>query len=188
MFETLFSYPWLPFFVFFARISDVTLGTLRIVFISKGKKFLAPIFGFVEVLIWIAVIGQLLEHSAGDWVCYVAYAAGYATGSFIGMSVEERLALGLHLIRVFTKKSGAELAQLLNTANFGATTITGQGVEGDVRIVETIVSRKHSKKAQAIISDYDATAFCVVSEVRSVRRGIFASARGSIFGRWRVGK
>ena len=76
MFETLLDYPWLPFFVFFARICDVTLGTLRIVFISKGKKFLAPIFGFIEVLIWIAIIGQILEHAAGDIICYIAYAAG----------------------------------------------------------------------------------------------------------------
>jgi len=188
MFDTLLAYPWLPFFVFFARICDVTLGTLRIVFISKGKKFLAPIFGFVEVLIWITIIGQILEHSAGDMVCYVAYAAGYAVGSFIGMSVEERLALGLHLIRVFTRKDGTELVQLLNAANFGATTAAGQGVEGDVHIVETIVNRKHSDKVQALITGYDATAFYVVSDVRSVQRGIFASARGNILTRWRIGK
>jgi len=188
MFDLLFSYPWLPFFVFFARISDVTLGTLRIIFISKGKKILAPLFGFVEVLIWITVIGQVLEHSAGDIVCYVAYAAGYATGSYVGMLVEERLALGLHLIRVFTKKEGAVLTQLLNAANFGATTVVGQGVEGEVHIVETIVNRKHSSKAQALITNFDATAFFVVSDVRSVQRGIFASIRGNILTRWRIGK
>jgi len=188
MFDILFSYPWLPFFVFFARIGDVTLGTLRIIFISKGKKFLAPLFGFVEVLIWITVIGQVLEHSAGDMVCYIAYAGGYATGSFVGMLVEERLALGLHLIRVFTKKDGVALVHLLNAANFGATTATGQGVEGDVHVVETIVNRKHSDKAQTLITDYDATAFYVVSDIRSVRRGIFASTQGNILTRWRIGK
>ena len=188
MFETLFSYPWLPFFVFFARIGDVTLGTLRIIFISKGKKLLAPLFGFVEVLIWITVIGQVLEHSAGDIVCYIAYAGGYATGSYVGMLVEERLALGLHLIRVFTKKDGTALTQLLNAANFGATIVSGQGVEGEVHIVETIVNRKHSNKAQALITDFDATAFYVVSDVRSAQRGIFASMRGNIFSRWRIGK
>ncbi len=131
MFETLFSYPLLPFFVFMARICDVTLGTLRIIFISKGKKVLAPIFGFIEVFIWITVIGQILKHSDGDIVCYIAYAAGYATGSFVGMLVEERLALGLHLIRVFTKKNGEELTRSLNMHKFGATTTTGKGVEKD---------------------------------------------------------
>ncbi len=188
MFDTLFAYPFLPFFVFFARICDVTLGTLRIIFISKGKKFLAPLFGFVEVLIWITVIGQVLEHSAGDIICYIAYAGGYATGSFVGMLVEERIALGLHLIRVFTKKDGVGLVQLLNAANFGATTAAGKGVEGNVHIVETIVNRKDSYKVQTLITEYDSTAFYVVSDVRSVQRGIFASGRGNIFNRWRVGK
>ncbi len=188
MFETLFSYPFLPFFVFFARICDVTLGTLRIIFISKGKKLLAPVFGFVEVLIWITVIGQVLEHSAGDFICYVAYAGGYATGSFVGMLVEERLALGLHLIRVFTKKSGVELVHLLNTNNFGATTASGKGEEGDVCIVETIVNRKNSEQAQELITDYDEAAFYVVSDVRSVQRGIFSGGRSNPFTRWRIGK
>jgi uncharacterized protein YebE (UPF0316 family) len=104
------------------------------------------------------------------------------------MLVEERIALGLHLIRVFTKKNGAELVQLLNAANFGATTAIGQGVEGDVHIVETIINRKHSRKAEDLIAIYDATAFYVVSDVRSVQRGIFASMRGGILGRWRIGK
>lgn len=188
MFDTLFSYPFLPFFVFFARICDVTLGTLRIIFISKGKKLLAPIFGFVEVFIWITVIGQILEHSAGDVICYIAYAGGYATGSFVGMLVEERLALGLHLIRVFTKKEGAELVHLLNAHKFGATTASGKGVESDVHIVETIVNRKNSAQAQELITGFDPSAFYVVSDVRSVQRGIFASGRGNVFTRWRIGK
>jgi len=188
MFEVLFSYPFLPFFVFFARICDVTLGTLRIVFISKGKKRLAPIFGFLEVLIWITVIGQILQYSAGDIICYIAYAGGYAAGSYIGLTVEERLALGLHLIRVFTKKDGTELVHLLNANNFGATTAVGRGEEGNVHIVETIVNRHNSTRAQALITDYDASAFYVVSDVRSVQRGIFTSARGNIFNRWRQGK
>ncbi len=188
MFELLFTYPYLPFFVFFARICDVTLGTLRIIFISKGKKFLAPVFGFVEVLIWITVIGQVLEHSAGDIICYIAYAGGYATGSFVGMLVEERLALGLHLIRVFTKKSGVELVHLLNTNNFGATTASGRGEEGNVHIIETIVTRKNSDQVQGLITGYDPTAFYVVSDVRSVQRGIFAGGRTNIFSRGRIGK
>ncbi len=189
MFEMLFSYPLLPLFVFLARICDVTLGTLRIIFISKGKKLLAPIFGFIEVFIWITVIGQILKHSDGDIICYIAYAGGYAMGSFVGMLVEERLALGLHLIRVFTKKNGEELTRSLNMHKFGATTTTGKGVEeGDVSIVETIVNRKNSQEVQDVITNFDPSAFYIVSDVRSVQRGIFVSARGNIFNRWRVGK
>ncbi|MDL2231907.1 DUF2179 domain-containing protein [Porphyromonadaceae bacterium OttesenSCG-928-L07] len=188
MFETLFSYPLLPFFVFFARICDVTLGTLRIIFISKGKKVLAPLFGFIEVFIWITVIGQVLEHSAGDIICYLAYAGGYAAGSYVGMRVEERLALGTQLIRVFTKRKGAELIALLNKNNFGATKAIGEGIEGEVHIVETFVNRKNSRSVQELISSYDPSAFYVISDVRSVKRGIFQDNGGSIFSRGRVGK
>lgn len=187
MFETLFSYPFLPFFVFFARICDVTLGTLRIIFISKGKKFLAPLFGFIEVFIWITVIGQVLEYSAGDLICYLAYAAGYAAGSYVGMRVEERLALGTQLIRIFTKKDGGELVRLLNKNNYGATTVRGEGVEGEVAIIETFVSRKRSRYVQTLISDYDSSAFYVISDVRSVKRGIFLD-NGRVFSRSRIGK
>jgi uncharacterized protein YebE (UPF0316 family) len=188
MFDTLFAYPFLPFFVFFARICDVTLGTLRIIFISKGKRLLAPLFGFVEVFIWISVIGQVLELAAGDLICYLAYAAGYASGSFVGILVEERLALGTQLIRVYTRKGGPELVRLLNQNKFGATAAMGQGIEGEVSIVETFVSRKNSRHVQKIISLYDSAAFYVISDVRSVRHGIFLGNNTSIFSRGRIGK
>jgi uncharacterized protein YebE (UPF0316 family) len=188
MFDTLFNYSFLPLFIFLARICDVTLGTLRIIFISKGKHFLAPLFGFIEVFIWIAVIGQILEYAAGDVICYLCYAAGYATGSFVGIIVEERLALGTQLIRVYTKKDGAGLMRLLNKNKYGATTTIGEGVEGGVHIVETFVGRKNSGYAQELINTYDPSAFYVISDVRNVRHGIFLNPESSIFSRGRIGK
>jgi uncharacterized protein YebE (UPF0316 family) len=161
---------------------------LRIIFISKGKHFLAPLFGFVEVFIWIMVIGQILEYAAGDIVCYLFYAAGYATGSFVGIIVEERLALGTQLVRVYTKKSGEELMRLLNKNKYGATTSMGEGVAGGVSIVETFVSRKNSQCVQELVNAYDPLAFYVISDVRSVRHGIFLNHAPSIFSRGRIGK
>jgi len=186
MVDVLFSYPYLPFLVFFARIFDVTLGTMRIIFISKGKKKLAPLVGFCEVFIWIVVISKILSVS-NDFICYLAYAAGYATGSFIGMLVEERIAIGTLLIRVYTKKQGKELVRILNNAKFGATISSGEGIEGEVSIVETIINRKQTDKVEKLIGEFDATAFYVVSDVRSVQHGIFPSEVG-FFQRWRIGK
>ena len=189
MFDALFNYPLLPFFVFFARICDVTLGTLRIIFISKGKKHLAPIFGFIEVFIWIVVISRILESSQNDIICYIAYAGGYAAGSFVGLSVEERIALGAQLIRIFTKRDGKELVSIFNKYNYGATTAVGEGVEGNVHIVESVINRKNSKQVQQLIANYDEKAFYVISDVRSVKRGIFPSLSSSNIGlRWRIGK
>ncbi len=184
--ETLFAYPYLPFLIFFARICDVTLGTMRIIFISKGKKYLAPVVGFLEVLIWIVVISQILTQT-NDWICYIAYAAGYATGSFVGMQVEERLAMGTLLIRVFTKKQGKLLVSKLNEAGFGATISIGEGIEGEVAIIETVINRKKTVMAEKIITAFDPQAFHVVSDIRTVQRGIFPAESGFIR-RWRVGK
>jgi len=184
--DTLFSYPYLPFLVFFARICDVTLGTLRVIFVSKGQKYLAPVVGFCEVLIWVIVISEIFSKT-NDFVCYVAYAGGYATGSFIGISVEERIALGTLLIRVYTKKLGKELVQQLNRAGFGATITYGEGVEGEVGIVQTVINRTNGKKVEKIISDFDSQAFYVVTDVRTVRRGIFPD-RSGLLQRWRLGK
>ncbi|MDR1405773.1 MAG: DUF2179 domain-containing protein [Prevotellaceae bacterium] len=186
MLDTLFNYPYLPFLVFFARICDVTLGTLRIIFISKGKKYLAPLAGFLEVFIWIVVISRILEAS-NDLICYVSYAGGYAAGSFIGMHVEERLAIGMLFISVFTKKDGKQLVAQLNHAGYGATINRGEGMEGGVNIVQTVVIRKKSERALQIITQFDPKVFYVVSDVRAVQHGIFPGEAGFRH-RWRVGK
>lgn len=186
MFETLFSYPYLPFLVFFARICDVTLGTMRIIFISKGKKYLAPVVGFLEVFIWILIISRILT-ATHDLLCYVAYAGGYATGSIVGIWVEERIAIGTQLIRVYTKKTGRDLVVVLNRAGFGATLSMGEGIEGAVHIVQTVVNRNTAAKAEKLITAFDPQAFYVISDVRTVQRGIFPDHSG-LFKRWRIGK
>ncbi len=94
MFNFLDQYPYLlPFIIFFGRIVDVSLGTLRIIFVSKGEKYKAPIIGFFEVLIWIVVISEIFAR-AHDMIAYVAYAAGYASGNFVGILIEQRIAFG----------------------------------------------------------------------------------------------
>jgi len=187
MFETLFEYPFLPFLIFVARICDVTIGTLRIIFVSKGMKTVAPFLGFFEVLIWIVVISQILSN-AKDWVCYIAYASGYATGNYIGMIIEERLAMGIYLVRVFTLNNGNELVRILNTKNFGATCLKGHGIAKEVDVVETVVSRKNMVVVETSIKDFDPDAFFVIEDVRSTQRGIFPSKNLPLLKRWRIGK
>ena len=104
MFDFLDIYPWLlPVVIFFGRIIDVALGTLRIIFVSKGEKNKAPLIGFVEVFIWVVVISQILAR-ANDIVAYVSYAAGYAAGNYIGLILENRIAYGIVLCRIYNRK------------------------------------------------------------------------------------
>ena len=174
MFEIFSVYPWLlPLVIFFGRICDVTLGTLRIIFVSKGERNKAPIVGFVEVLIWIFIISQVFTH-ANSLISYLAYAAGYASGNFIGILVENKIAFGFVLFRVYTKKDGHELAQLLNKSDHGSTYIKGEGAISEVGIIETVISRKSQKKVAGIIDEFDPNAFYVIEDIRSKQKGIFS--------------
>lgn len=180
MFDFLDTYPWLlPILIFFGRICDVTLGTLRIIFVSKGEKKKAPIVGFFEVFIWVVIISQIFSH-ANNIIAYIAYAAGYAAGNYVGILVENKIAFGFQLFRVYTKKDGRELAQLLNKNGFGSTFIKGEGAVSEVSIIETVVSRKNEKQVVEIINGFDPGTFYLVEDIRSKQKGIFGiSAAGA---------
>ena len=185
MFDFLDVYPWLlPVIIFFGRICDVTLGTLRIIFVSKGEKNKAPIVGFFEVFIWVVVISQVLTH-ANDLIAYVAYAAGYAAGNYVGILVENKIAFGFQLFRVYARKNGQQLVKMLNNSGFGTTCIKGEGAISEVDIIETVVSRKASKNVMKIINDFDPDAFYLVEDIRSKQKGIFNM---STAGASRIGK
>lgn len=187
MFDFLDTYPWiLPFIIFFGRICDVSLGTLRIIFVSKGEKYKAPLVGFFEVFIWIVIISQVLAR-ANDLVSYLSYAGGYAAGNFVGIMIEQRIAFGVILFRVFTQKNGLELAKELNSKGFGSTCTSGQGAVARVDIVETVFDRKFEKNVDEIVRGFDPNAFYIVEDIRSKQRGIFGRS-SSIFRYGRPGK
>ena len=170
--QQVYQYIILPLIIFVARICDVSLGTLRIVFISKGKKNIAPIIGFFELLIWIMVISEILKN-ADNIVCYLAYAGGYAAGNFIGMNIEEQIAIGAQLIKVFSAKDVAPLQKSLNEAGFGVTVIEGDGSTGKVKILYSVINRKTLAQAEKILKDFDPLIFYVIEDVRLVKSGIF---------------
>jgi len=169
---TVYQYIILPLIIFFARICDVSLGTMRIVFVSKGKKNIAPFLGFFELFIWIVVISEIFKH-ADSIVCYIAYAAGYAAGNFIGMNIEERIALGSQLIQVFSSKDIVPLQKSLNEAGFGTTVVDGDGSAGKTKIMYTVINRKTFAQAEKILKEFDPSIFYVIEDVRLVKSGIF---------------
>lgn len=184
--STLYAWVILPLLIFFARIFDVSLGTIRIIFVSRGKRKLAPILGFFEVLIWIVVIGQLVQNLSSV-TSYIAYAAGFAAGNYVGMLIENRLAIGTVIIRVIVQDCAVSLIDKLHAAGFGVTGIDGSGSTGPVKLIYTIVKRKHLPEVTAIIHESCPGAFLTVEDVRSSEEGIFpARSRPSndvLFGR-----
>jgi len=182
-------YTWviLPLIVFFARFVDVTLGTLRIIFLSRGRKLLAPTLGFVEVFIWITVVSQIVGNTKNNFIAYFAYAAGFAVGNYVGMLIEEKLAIGTLVIRIILPKKKNSLVDRLHEEGYGVTYANAQGGSGPVILVYTIVMRKEFEQVVKIIEDAAPKAFYTVEELRSVREGIFPvrpqKMQSDLFGR-----
>ena len=181
MFDFLDTYPWLlPIIIFFGRIFDVTLGTLRIIFVSKGERTKAPLVGFFEVFIWIVIISQIISR-ANTLVSYLAYAGGYAAGNYVGIWVENKIAFGFQIYRIYaTKSRGVLLVKQLNQSGFGSTLIRGEGAVSEVDIIETVVSRKSTKKIADILNEFDPELFYYVEDIRSKQKGIFSLVTGGI--------
>ncbi|MDH8702133.1 uncharacterized protein YebE (UPF0316 family) [Dysgonomonadaceae bacterium PH5-43] len=174
MFEIFDVYPWLlPIVIFFGRICDVTLGTLRIIFVSKGERYIAPIVGFFEVFIWVIIISQIFSN-ANSIIAYLAYAGGYAAGNFVGILVENKIAFGYQLLRVYTKKDASELIKTLNKKNIGATLIKGEGAISQVHILEIVIDRKNLNDTIDTITSFDSDAFYLIEDIRTKQKGIFA--------------
>jgi len=183
-----FNWIILPFIIFFSRLVDVTLGTLRHVFVSRGFKNLAPLLGFFEVLIWIMVAKQIMM-SANSWPHYIAWAGGFATGNYIGLRLEERLALGLQIVQIITDSNSDELMQQLSAANHGATVVDGQGATGAVKIIFTIAQRKQVKHIIQLVEQYNPNAFYSIEDIRNTKNGIFTQRSSkSLFAMRNIGK
>lgn len=169
-------YAWviLPILIFFARIFDVTLGTVRIILMSRGSNKLSPLLGFFEVLIWIVIIGQLVQNIASV-TAYIGYAGGFAAGNFVGMWLENRLAFGTYMIRVILPKHGEEVFHSIHKAGFGVTSVDGEGSMGPVKLVYTVVKRKQVKQVLSIIHGCVPGAFVSIEELNSIEKGVFAN-------------
>ena len=191
-----FQYVILPLLIFISRVCDVTLGTIRIILISRGKKYLAPLFGFLEVLIWVIVISSIMQN-LNNIACILAYALGFGMGNYVGMLIEERLAMGSQLIRIITSKDASELIERLKDLGYGITSLDAKGSQGHVHIIYVVVDRNKINSAINTINDYNPNAFYTIEDVRYVNKGIMpkiphAESKNSLFSKgnrpWRKGK
>lgn len=169
MFSVLESIPsiYVPVFIFFARILDVSFGTLRIMFVSKGLRGKAAMLGFVEVFLWIVIVAQVFQN-LDNWVNYVAYAGGFAAGTFVGMSIEEKMKMGVQIFRIIVAQDSDILLEKLQQANFRVTKIEAEGKFGPVTILFTIAKRKRWKDLKVILKEYGPAAFFSVEDVKDV--------------------
>lgn len=167
-------YTWLvlPLLIFCARVTDVSIGTVRVIFISRGMKYLAPIVGFFEIIIWLLAIGQIMKNLSNP-ACYIAYAGGFAVGNFVGIWIAEKLSLGVVLVRIVTKKDAVQLVDSLKSADFGVTSVDGHGIAGQVKVVFTIVPRREVNEVVGLVKKFNPKAFYSIEEIWFVEQGIF---------------
>lgn len=167
-----FSLIVLPLLIFTARVLDMTLDTLRIIFISRGRKFLATFSGFFEIIIWLFAIGQIMQNLT-NITYYLAYAGGFATGVFVGISIEEKIAMGTVVVKVITKKEAVELVEYLKLEGYGITSFDGQGATGQVKLIYSTIKRKDLDNVIGMIKRFNPKAFFSIEEVRLANEGIF---------------
>jgi uncharacterized protein YebE (UPF0316 family) len=159
-----FSYALLPLLIFVARIGDVSINTIRIIYVLGGRRVTATLLGFFESFIWLMAIRQIFEH-LDNWICYIAYPAGFATGIFVGMIIEERIAYGKVLVRIITRKDVSVLIKYLNTNRHRYTKVDAQGPDGHENLVFTVLEREHLEAMLYALKDMLPTAFYTVEKV-----------------------
>jgi uncharacterized protein YebE (UPF0316 family) len=171
-----FTWVVLPILIFLARVMDVSIGTLRLIFVSKGYKLLAPLLGFFEVIIWLLAIGQIMQH-LDNFMCYIAYGLGFAMGNYVGIFLEEKMSLGTVVLRIIPKKETVDLISALRESDFGVTAVDIEGKSGRQKMIFMIIRRKDLKEALEIIHTYNPAAFYTIEDIRSVSEGYFRIAK-----------
>lgn len=154
-------------FIFVLRLLDVGMATVRIVLLSKGRKLAATGLGFVEALIWVLAIARVLD-GLDDPLRMIAFAGGFAAGTYLGALVEEWMALGQVLVRVISAVDSPPVAELLRENDFGATVINGDGMDGEVRITFSVVPRREVKRVSALIHQTNPEAFVTAESTASI--------------------
>ncbi|MGM0579539.1 MAG: DUF2179 domain-containing protein [Bacteroidota bacterium] len=165
--NNLFAFVILPFLIFIARVADVSIGTIRVILVMQGKKGLAPILGFFESIIWLLAIGQIFQHIDNP-ISYISYASGYAFGTYVGIILEEKMAIGRVVVRVITALPANDLIEYLEKKNHRYSNIDATGNDGKVNIIFTVVKRNTLKELIPKIKEYNPKAFFTIEGVKRV--------------------
>ncbi|MCG2460351.1 DUF2179 domain-containing protein [Flavobacteriaceae bacterium F89] len=171
--ESTLNYLIIPLLIFLARIGDVSFSTIRIIFVMSGKRNIAPILGFFEALIWLLAIGQIISN-IDNALSYFAYAGGFAAGTYVGMYIEERLAIGRVVLRLITKEQVHELLTFLNDNDYRYSILDAEGKTGKVNVVFLVLKREDLNHLTAAINKYHPNAFYTIEGVKMVNEGNMA--------------
>ena len=188
--EALFALPWGPLVIFGLRIVDVSLDTMRVLSAVRGARWVAAGLGFFQALIWLVVVGNAIKYLDSMWHV-LGYAAGFGAGTLVGISIEQALAYGVATVRIVSRDGGVEIAEALRQRGYGVTEFGGQGRDGRVEILNSVVQRQDLEEVMRIVDRWDPGAFVTVEEPKLLRGGSVAERAGMAipwFKRGRAGR
>ncbi|MBU1936224.1 DUF2179 domain-containing protein [bacterium] len=184
MFEFLQAYPWLLVIaIFLTRIADQTIGTLRTISVVRGYRLMAVLMGFLEVFIWINVIGHVIQNLHA-WYLTLAYAGGFAAGQGVGIWVESKLAIGHQVMRIISRREN-NLADKLWEKNYPATEVEGNSRIGPIDVIFVPEKRENMPELTRLINDLDPEAMYTIGDIRQVGKNQRAATIWDIFPRLR---
>jgi uncharacterized protein YebE (UPF0316 family) len=176
----IFSFLILPLLIFIARICDVSINTIRIIYMLGGRRMTATLLGFFEAFIWLLVIREIFKH-LDNWLCYVAYPAGFACGIFVGMIIEEKIAYGKVIVRIITRKDVNPLIQFIYTQGFRFTKVEAEGPDGKENLVFTVLDRERLDDLLNKLKELIPTAFYTIEKVKAAAEsGALPEERGGL--------
>ena len=163
----IWNYVITPLFICLARITDVSIGTIRIIMIGRGNRYLAGILGFFEVIIWLLAIGQVMKNLS-NVSSYIAYGLGFGLGNVLGISLENKLAIGNQVVQIVTAENLKTLSMLLREEGFKVTHLFASSEKERLDFLYLIVPRKKVNKVLEIAREFDPDALISVSDVRNI--------------------
>jgi uncharacterized protein YebE (UPF0316 family) len=157
-------------FIFILRVADMTLETLRVLFVMRGRKLPAWFLGFFQAAIFVTAIGTVLANVTNP-LSIIAYAAGFATGNVIGIFIEEKLAIGHTLLNIISPRRGSAIAEQLRREGYAVTEIPARGKDGMVTLLNCSVLRKKTPEVRKMVMNIDESAFITADDIQPIRRG-----------------
>lgn len=163
---------WGAALIFILRVCDMSLDTLRVLFVMRGKKQIAWVLGFIQSAIFLLAIGKVLTQ-VNNPLNIIGYAAGFATGNVVGMIIEERIALGHILVNIISPRRGSAIVSHLRQNGYAVTELSGRGKDGMVSMINCSVLRKQVDTVHSLVNEIDPEAFITAEDVRPIRHGFW---------------
>ena len=168
-----YSWVLLPLLIFFARVCDVSMETIRVIYISRGIKYLAPLIAFFEIVIWLLAMEVVMQDLANIGN-FLAFALGFAVGTYVGLIIEEKLSIGMVILRIVTTdESNEEIVSFMQSENYGITQLDATGSRGNVKMILSLVNRTDVHRITQHIQATNPHAFFSIEDVRYVNQGVF---------------